>query len=320
MMKHTKISQKSGITLIGLVVTIIVLLILAGVAITTLTEENGVLTKTIKAVDKTDTGRLDELVRLSINSLMIGSEGKTSEITPNMIAEEVNRMDNRTDVKAQKNSFPTNIIFTKEAKQVKVNLDVNSNLEIAGVTDVVTDNRIYSEDGIDESMIAPEDLFEYEIISDGKTASIATMDKLPVKTARITRIKPKYCDWNTGHEDDSDTYYNIIYEGTRIDKSLVIPYQVELSGELYTIVEVELWVNYTLPNVEEIIYPNTVTSLGRDQGEGDQYGSIWAERLRRVVLPETLRGIPTYYFYRAVALETVKFPSQPFKIRGGCVL
>lgn len=189
MMKHTKISQKSGITLIALVITIIVLLILAGVAITTLTGDNGVLTKTTTAVDKTDTGRLDELVRLSINSLMIGREGKTSEITPNMIAEEVNRMDNRTDVKAQKNSFPTNIIFTKEAKQVKVNLD----LKIAEVTDVVIDNRIYSEDGIDESMIAPADLFEYEIISDGKTASIATMDKLPVKTARITRIKPKYC-------------------------------------------------------------------------------------------------------------------------------
>ena len=39
------IGKKRGITLIALIVTIIVLLILAGVTIATLTGENGILTK-----------------------------------------------------------------------------------------------------------------------------------------------------------------------------------------------------------------------------------------------------------------------------------
>jgi type II secretory pathway pseudopilin PulG len=44
--------KEKGITLIALVITIIVLLILAGVTIATLTGDNGLLTKSKTAVDK----------------------------------------------------------------------------------------------------------------------------------------------------------------------------------------------------------------------------------------------------------------------------
>ena len=40
-----RVKSKNGITLIALVITIIVLLILAGVTIATLTGDNGILTK-----------------------------------------------------------------------------------------------------------------------------------------------------------------------------------------------------------------------------------------------------------------------------------
>lgn len=46
--------EKRGITLIALVITIIVLLILAGVTIATLTGENGILTKASEASQKTE--------------------------------------------------------------------------------------------------------------------------------------------------------------------------------------------------------------------------------------------------------------------------
>ena len=48
-----KINKQKGITLIALVVTIIVLLILAGISIATLTGENGLITKTNTAKEKT---------------------------------------------------------------------------------------------------------------------------------------------------------------------------------------------------------------------------------------------------------------------------
>ncbi len=57
---------KKGITLISLVITIIVLLILAGVTIATLTGDNGILTKASKAKEKTQVASEDELRKLTM--------------------------------------------------------------------------------------------------------------------------------------------------------------------------------------------------------------------------------------------------------------
>lgn len=46
--------KEKGITLIALIITIIVLIILAGISIAMLTGENGILTKATEAKDETD--------------------------------------------------------------------------------------------------------------------------------------------------------------------------------------------------------------------------------------------------------------------------
>ena len=53
-MKKTNLRKSNGITLIALVITIIVLLILAGVAISMLSGENGILIKATEAKTKTE--------------------------------------------------------------------------------------------------------------------------------------------------------------------------------------------------------------------------------------------------------------------------
>ena len=58
--------EEKGITLIALVITIIVLLILAGVSIATLTGENGILTKANKAREETETASEEEQRELAI--------------------------------------------------------------------------------------------------------------------------------------------------------------------------------------------------------------------------------------------------------------
>ena len=60
-----KLRQQKGITLIALVITIIVLLILAGVTIATLTGENGILTRATDAKEQTEIGDEQEKVKLS---------------------------------------------------------------------------------------------------------------------------------------------------------------------------------------------------------------------------------------------------------------
>ena len=61
--EKTKINTK-GITLIALVITIIVLLILAGVSIATLTGENGILTRAQDAAIETRASQVEEIVEL----------------------------------------------------------------------------------------------------------------------------------------------------------------------------------------------------------------------------------------------------------------
>lgn len=58
--KNIKVKSGKGITLIALVITIIVLLILAGVSIATLTGDNGILTRAQEAKNKTEEAQKDE--------------------------------------------------------------------------------------------------------------------------------------------------------------------------------------------------------------------------------------------------------------------
>ena len=59
-MKEKLTKKQRGITLIALVITIIVLLILAGVSIAMLTGENGILTQAQRAKNETETAQIQE--------------------------------------------------------------------------------------------------------------------------------------------------------------------------------------------------------------------------------------------------------------------
>ena len=61
-----KLKEKRGITLIALVITIIVLLILAGVTIATLTGDNGILQKTSDAKIRTTEAEGLEKIQLAV--------------------------------------------------------------------------------------------------------------------------------------------------------------------------------------------------------------------------------------------------------------
>ena len=70
-----KNKANNGITLIALVITIIVLLILAGVTIATLMGDNGILTKATEARDKTKTAEEEEKVRLAVAGALAEDNG-----------------------------------------------------------------------------------------------------------------------------------------------------------------------------------------------------------------------------------------------------
>ena len=65
------IKTSNGITLIALVITIIILLILAGVTIATLTGDNGILTQAGNAKEATQKAEAQEEVNLALANLKI---------------------------------------------------------------------------------------------------------------------------------------------------------------------------------------------------------------------------------------------------------
>ena len=79
----------NGITLIALVITIIILLILAGVSIAMLTGENGILTQALNAKNRTDEADDIEKVKLSVSEAQIGDNGY-QELNSNNLQEAVN--------------------------------------------------------------------------------------------------------------------------------------------------------------------------------------------------------------------------------------
>ena len=76
-MRKTK--ENKGITLIALVITIIVLLILAGVSIATLTGNNGILTQTQKAKEEYNQATIKEKIQSEALGSIDQETGKFNE-------------------------------------------------------------------------------------------------------------------------------------------------------------------------------------------------------------------------------------------------
>lgn len=71
-----KKSEERGITLIALIITIIVLLILTGISIATLSGDNGILTKANDAVQQNKIGTDKEAIILAYNAAMLENQGE----------------------------------------------------------------------------------------------------------------------------------------------------------------------------------------------------------------------------------------------------
>jgi type II secretory pathway pseudopilin PulG len=110
-----------GITLIALVITIIVLLILAGVTIATLTGDNGILTKAQNAKTQNDKATVKEKVDLAIAA----SLDETGKISLEQLKTNLNNVDGINPIKDDltDNSFPLEV--TVDGTKVTIKKDSN---------------------------------------------------------------------------------------------------------------------------------------------------------------------------------------------------
>ena len=113
-----KINQSKGITLIALIITIIILLILAGVTITMLTGDNGILKQATNARETNTKAELEEQVKLAV---MASKVNDTASINLETLENEINKIDGTTITKSTDDKLPWTV--KKESYEVTITAD-----------------------------------------------------------------------------------------------------------------------------------------------------------------------------------------------------
>ena len=118
------LKETKGITLIALVLTIIILLILAGVTIATLTGDNGILSQAQNASEVTEIAQVEEGLQLEYSNVLIGKHAGNQNISDETAILEEARKNYNT-------RYPERMPITKEnvggtLTISKVTLDPNS--------------------------------------------------------------------------------------------------------------------------------------------------------------------------------------------------
>ena len=109
-MKKLKTNKSSGITLIALVVTIIVLLILAGISIQMLTGDNGILTRAGQAKENTDKAQLEEQVKLAALAAITDGRGNITDTSlKNELKKNINGLSDSNITGNDKNGWTVKI-------------------------------------------------------------------------------------------------------------------------------------------------------------------------------------------------------------------
>ena len=125
-MKYTK-ENFNGITLISLIITIILLLILAGVVVSQLTK-NGIIEKAKLAADETKKAQVQETIQMAVNEVFIDYVAQGKDVTNIILKQEL-----------EKNNSVDGIIINDDLtgiyKGYEYYIDENYNVHIKGIND-----------------------------------------------------------------------------------------------------------------------------------------------------------------------------------------
>ena len=174
-----KIKQKNGITLIALVITIIVLLILAGVSIAMLTGQNGILTQAQNAKTTTADKSAEEKIKLAVMAARAQSEGALD--ADKLVAEITNNYGGTATKTGT--GFPVNA--TVDGKDFAVDGDGNITSTERKLLSEITGNETANtpaKDNLGNPITIPAG-FEVVYPNDNVEDGIVVRDKTHTKTA-----------------------------------------------------------------------------------------------------------------------------------------
>ena len=125
--------NQKGVTLVALVVTIIVLLILAGISVAMLTGDNGILTQANSAKKKTDTSKNEEIIKLIYNAaklrLTSPSEDDKGKTLLQLSKEEAESSFKKSNIDIKYNPETEDYIYTFGNSEIEYKLDSSGNIK-----------------------------------------------------------------------------------------------------------------------------------------------------------------------------------------------
>ena len=276
--KEQLMKVSNGITLIALVITIIVLLILAGVAIATLTGENGVLTKAKSAQTQTEQAKEDENLKIAIAG-SYGPDGKLNlkDLKDNLENQEISYTDS--------DAFPLEV--TVNGGEIEIKQD--------GTIEEVFDAEEW------DKTATPEDCFMwasntkgeegYDIII-GYTENLQSYTKVRIPS----RCRKIICDgsYYDSNEFSDEQIGRAFFSNV---EKVELPNTIEKIG-VFAFGNVHG--SYSSVNIalKEINIPNSVTSI-------DGKAFTYCKNLEQVTIPNSVTSIGQDIFLGCSSLKTI---------------
>ena len=233
-----KIENQRGITLLVLVITIVVLLILAGITISAITGDNGIIKNAGKAKDDTEIANEKEIVEKATVQAM--GNNKYGNIEESELQEQLDKIaqEGKTEVLPVGEEFEVVFIDSKRYYNVDKNGDISdfqNIIEDKSPGDITkNENGDNIEEGQPYEIWCVEDLVAFSnmvngegiIIQNGEPVEISTSTNFSNNTVVLKRnlnFKSKYSYANSertdfgdinGNENDGNTLINEMTTGT----------------------------------------------------------------------------------------------------------
>ncbi len=299
-------NKERGITLIALVVSIIVLIILAGVSIAMLVGENGIITQAQKAAQETEIKGDEEKIRLAINAVQIASNGNSNIEKDDL---EIALLENGVKSIVVDNEDGTrNIIFLDSKKIYKLNNDgtiedTNSDFDsIYVVPDSQDEARNEGVIGIGtDGQPVDMDLWEYTLMEDGtyvlndnETAENSGYLGSFSDNGEIIGTIPQYISINNGENYvEVTSLYNLFRDLSGLKVAPVIPSTVTNMALTFSHTQIEN--APVLPNSLKILswafeFTNLTEAPSIPDGVQRMYGTFYMckELVKPSVLPNSV--------------------------------
>ena len=168
--------KKQGITLITLIITIIILLILAGITISTLTGDNGLFKRAQQAKQKTVEGQLREEIVMAIQDIQLEEIAKENGVTLESLAGG-QLEDKLKDITVELSDAE----ITGEYKNYEYTIDPNLNVTINGP---LTGIRIKGKAEVQSGYVFEGNTVEIKVtasITEGKITGIESLEGATLK-------------------------------------------------------------------------------------------------------------------------------------------